>query len=174
MTFDLNHGLAVLERTPTVLRELLDGLPDDWVRGDEGPDTWSPFDVVGHLIDGEEEDWVTRARIILDQGESVEFEPFDRFRHLERNVGRTLTELLDEFERLRMGNLNDLRVLDLSEEQLELRGVHPEFGSVTLGQLLATWVVHDMTHLAQISRVMAKQYDEAVGPWKAYLTVLNS
>lgn len=173
MTFDLNQGIAVLERTPRVLRELLGGLPEVWTHENEGPETWSPFDVVGHLIDGEETDWMVRARIILAQGESRRFEPFDRFRHLATNSETPLGELLDRFAELRARNLGDLKALNLGPEELQLAGEHPEFGAVTLEQLLATWVVHDLGHLAQISRVMAKQLRDAVGPWAAYLPVLG-
>lgn len=173
VNFDLTSGMAVLERTPEVLRAWLAGLPDEWAHRSEGPDTWSPFDIVGHLIDGEETDWMARARIILAQGERRTFEPFDRFRHLRENKGRRLEELLDRFAELRRKNLEDLRALDLDAEALALTGEHPEFGTVALGQLLATWVVHDLNHIAQIARVMASQYGEAVGPWEAYLSVLR-
>lgn len=173
MDFDLDRGLEILERTPDVLRTLLEGLPDDWTRPNEGPDTWSPFDVVGHLIDGEESDWMGRARIILAQGDDRRFEPFDRFRHLEQNQGRSLRELLERFAELRRENLEELRDLRIGEAELDLTGEHPAFGTVTLRQLLATWVTHDLGHIQQISRVMAKQYKEAVGPWEAYLPVLH-
>lgn len=173
MNFELEKGTEILKRTPGVLRALLAGLPEEWTRADEGPDTWSPFDVVGHLIDGEERDWMARARIILAQEPGRRFEPFDRFRHLRVNRGRTLGELLDRFEHLRARNLEELGGLRLNPDHLALKGEHPELGSVTLGQLLATWVTHDLGHLAQIARVMAKQYREAVGPWEAYLPVLH-
>jgi hypothetical protein len=173
MIFDLCQGLAILERTPGVLEALLAGIPDAWTTGNEGPDTWSPFDVVGHLIDGELTDWMARLHIILAQGEDRRFEPFDRFRHLQRNKGRELQALLAEFRRLREKNLAELRGLQLGEAQFELTGVHPAFGSVTARQLLATWVAHDLGHIAQIARVMAKQYKEAIGPWEAYLPVMH-
>jgi hypothetical protein len=173
MNFDLPTGLAVLERTPHVLEALLSGLPDAWTTGDEGADTWSPFDVVGHLIDGELTDWMTRVHVILGPGADRRFEPFDRFRHISRNKGRTLPDLLGEFRQLRERNLNELRGLNVTATQLRLTGEHPAFGSVTLEQLLATWVAHDLGHIAQITRVMAKQYREAVGPWEAYLPVLH-
>jgi len=173
MDFDLEESIAVLERTPSVLRTLLEGLPEDWTRGDEGPETWSPFDVVGHLIDGEETDWMPRARIILAQGADRRFEPYDRFRHLRLNEGKTLGELLDRFEELRARNLDDLRGLELTRDELDLTGEHPEFGTVTLEQLLAAWVVHDLGHLSQVARVMAKQYRDASGPWEAYMSVLH-
>ncbi|HZR26267.1 MAG TPA: DinB family protein [Vicinamibacterales bacterium] len=172
MTFDLAHGIAVLERTPATLTAMLSGLPDEWIRNNEGPDTWSPFDIVGHLIDGEMTDWMTRLRVIVDQGANRTFEPFDRFRHKERNKDRTLSELLVEFRDLREKNLRDLRALRLTPDHLRLTGEHPSFGTVTLEQLLATWVVHDLNHIAQISRVMAKQYKQEVGPWHEYLPLL--
>jgi DinB family protein len=171
--FDLPTGVAVLERTPQVLEALLSGLPVEWTTCNEGTDTWSPFDVVGHLIDGELADWVARLQIILKQGPNRRFESFDRFRHISRNKGRTLSDLLAEFRQLREKNLRELRALDLTSAQLQLTGEHPAFGTVTLEQLLATWVAHDLGHLAQITRVMAKQYRDAVGPWEAYLPVLH-
>ena len=170
--FDLEKSIAVLERTPGVLRALLAGLPSDWTAPNEGPDTWSPFDVVGHLIDGEETDWMVRARIILARGENRRFEPFDRSRHLQLNRNRALEQLLTQFEALRKKNLAELRGLRLGSSQLDLTGEHPDFGSVTLRQLLATWVVHDLGHVTQIARVMAKQYRHEVGPWVPYLPVL--
>jgi hypothetical protein len=157
MDFDLDSSLDVLARTPSTLRVLLEGLSDAWTRGTEGPDTFSPFDVVGHLIDGEETDWMARAQIILDRGPDPRFEPYDRFRHRTRNVNRSLASLLDEFARLRRVNLDTLRSWHLTAAQLDLPGIHPTFGRVTLGQLLATWVVHDLGHIAQVVRVMAKQ-----------------
>jgi hypothetical protein len=173
VNFDLDNGLAILDRTPRVLDALLSDLPAAWTTGNEGVDTWSPFDVVGHLIDGELTDWMGRLHIILRQGASRRFEPFDRFRHISRNKGRTLSELLAEFRQLRERNLGELRSLNLTSAQLQLTGEHPAFGSVTLEQLLSTWVAHDLGHIAQITRVMAKQYRDAVGPWEAYLPVLH-
>lgn len=173
MTFNLTDGLEILGRTPRVLRTLLAELPEEWTHENEGPDTWSPFDIVGHLIDGEEKDWMVRARIILAQETERPFEPFDRFRHLRVNKGRTLGELLERFEHLRARNLKELKSLRLGADQLQLTGRHPELGRVTLEQLLATWVAHDLGHLAQIARVMARQYRDAVGPWQAYLPVLH-
>ena len=166
--------MEILERTPRVLRALLDGLSPAWLQTNEGEGTWSPFDVVGHLIDGEESDWIPRTRIILAQGPSPRFERFDRFRHLTRNKGRALTDLLDEFERLRAENVVMLRDMRLTPVELALRGIHPEFGPVTLEQHLATWVAHDLDHLFQISRVMAKRLTNATGPWTAYLRVQRS
>lgn len=173
MTFDLKRSAEVLARTPPALRALLSGLPDEWVRGTEGPGTFSPFDVVGHLIDGEETDWIPRAKIILAGGPNPAFQPYDRFRHRSRNVGRTLESLLDELATLRTSNLELLRSWRLSEAQLGLPGIHPMFGTVTLRQLLAGWVVHDLGHVAQVARVMAKQYKEEVGPWLAFMPVLT-
>lgn len=173
MNFDLAESIAVLERTPRVLETLLVDLPAAWTTGNEGPETWSPFDVVGHLIDGEETDWMPRLRIILAQGSERRFEPYDRFRHLARNKGRSLKELLREFSNCRERNLEELRGLHLTGAQLQLTGEHPAFGAVTLAQLIATWVAHDLDHLVQIARVMAKQYGDAVGPWHAYLSVLG-
>jgi hypothetical protein len=171
--FDLRKGMAILERTPQVLEALLSGLSEEWTAHNEGADSWSPFDVVGHLIDGELTDWMARLHIILEQEPDRRFEPFDRLRHISRNQGRALSDLLAEFRQLRERNLAELRALDLTTTQLQLTGEHPAFGSVTLEQLLATWIAHDLGHLAQITRVMAKQYREAVGPWQAYLPVLH-
>lgn len=173
MNFDLELSIEVLRRTPAVLLEQLGDLPEPWVRGTEGPETFSPFDVVGHLIDGEETDWIPRARIILAQGEDTRFAPYDRFRHQARNVGRTLNSLLAEFARLRSANIELLRSWKLTDSALDLSGAHPALGAVTLRQLLAAWVAHDLGHLAQIARVMAKQYREAVGPWVPFLPVLT-
>lgn len=173
MEFDLDSGVAILERTPAVLRELLAGLPEAWIVPNEGPETWSPLDVIGHLIHGEETDWMVRTRIILSPGPERRFEPFDRLGHVGAEHGSTMEALLDRFARLRAANLEELRGLDLRGEQLSRTGEHPEFGTVTLAQLLATWVVHDLGHLAQIARVMAKQYHVEVGPWEAYLSILR-
>ncbi len=173
MEFDLDAGLAVLTRTPVTLRALLAGLPAPWRSANEGPDTWSPQDVVGHLIHGEETDWIPRAKIILTKGESQPFEPFDRFAQARRFTGWSLERLLDRFAEARADGIATLRGWHLTREQLARCGRHPELGQVTLSQLLASWVVHDLGHIAQISRVMAKQYTAAVGPWKAYLPVLT-
>ena len=172
MDFDLDSSTDVLARTPATLGALLADLPEPWVRGREGLDTFSPFDVVGHLIDGEETDWIPRARIILARGPDPRFEPYDRFRHYARNVGRSLGELLDELARLRAANLDLLRSWRLTDAELDLTGIHPTFGPVTLRQLIAAWVVHDLGHVAQVSRVMAKQYREEVGPWVPFMPVL--
>jgi hypothetical protein len=172
MNFDLASSTDVLARTPATLQALLADLPEPWIRGREGPDTFNPFDVVGHLIDGEETDWIPRAQIILARGPDPRFEPYDRFRHRARNARRSLAELLGEFARLRAGNLDLLRSWKLTDAELELTGIHPTFGPVTLRQLLAAWVVHDLGHVAQVTRVMAKQYRDAVGPWVPFLPVL--
>jgi hypothetical protein len=173
MDFDLDRAVEALERTPATLRALLQGLSEPWVRGTEGPETFSPFDVVGHLIDGEETDWIARARIILARGPDLRFAPYDRFRHRTRNAGRSLESLLDELARLRAANLVLVRSWKLTARELDLPGEHPSLGRVTLRQLLATWVAHDLGHLAQVARVMAKQYREEVGPWVQYLPVLT-
>jgi DinB family protein len=173
VTFDLDLSLEVLQRTPATLRALLDGVSDTWARATEGPDTFSPFDVVGHLIDGEETDWIPRARIILAQGASLRFEPYDRFRHRARNAGASLPSLLAEFASLRAANVQLLRSWKLTARMLDLPGEHPTLGRVTLQQLLAAWVVHDLEHVAQVARVMAKQYRDEVGPWVPFLPVLT-
>lgn len=173
MKFDLALALPVLERTPQALDSLLRDLPAEWTTASEGAEAWSPFDVVGHLIDGEEADWIPRARIILSDAADRRFEPFDRFRHLSRNRGHSLGDLLQEFGTLRRANLTSLRHFRLTPADLQRTGTHPEFGVVTLEQHLATWVAHDLGHLAQVSRVMARQYSDAVGPWKAYLPILQ-
>lgn len=173
MEFQLDQAISILKRTPITLDTLLRDLPDEWLMANEGADSWSPFDVVGHLIHGEETDWIPRARIILSHGEARAFEPFDRFAMLEKSRGKSPGELLDLFKRLRQRNLEELEGMKLTPELLEKRGRHPELGTVTLGQLLATWVVHDLSHIGQIVRVIARQYEEAVGPWRAYLSLLN-
>jgi hypothetical protein len=172
MNFELESAVAVLSRTPGTLHSLLSGLAEPWSRSNEGGETFSSFDVVGHLIDGEETDWVPRARIILARDTEARFEPFDRFRHRGRNVGRSLDSLLGEFATLRRDNIDTLRSWKLGPAELELRGTHPSLGPVTLRQLLSCWVVHDLGHLAQIARVMAKQYRDDVGPWVPYLPLL--
>jgi len=167
------EGIAILERTPPTLDALLRGLPDGFVFGNEGSETWSPFDVIGHLIHGEETDWIPRARIILEHGEARAFDKFDRFAQAEASRGRTLASLLDEFATLRQTNLRALTAMRLTDKDLERTGRHPAFGPVTLGQLLATWVAHDLDHVMQISRVLGRQYADAVGPWKAYLRIIS-
>lgn len=171
--FDVAEAVEVLSRTPAALDALLRGLPDTWTRSNEGGDTWSAFDIVGHLISGERTDWMVRARIILEKGESRAFDPFDRFAQERESRGKSLEQLLDEFANLRRENLAALRAMNLQPEDLKRRGLHPALGVVTLAELLATWTVHDFTHLHQLSRVMAHQYRDAVGPWIAYLGVLK-
>jgi uncharacterized damage-inducible protein DinB len=173
MEFQLEHAKEVLERTPATLNSLLLGLPGELITSNEGPDTWSPFDVVGHLIHAEETDWIPRVMMILDYGESRPFEPFDRFAMLERTKGKTVAELLSRFTDVRTQSLTRLEAMNLTPAMLEKRGMHPELGPVTLSQLLSTWVVHDISHIGQIARVMSKQYGEAVGPWREYLPVLT-
>ena len=173
MEFDLALAMDVLSRTPSTVQNLLRGLDERWTKPNEGPETFSAFDVIGHLIDGEETDWIARARIILSGSANPKFEPYDRFRHRQRNVGRTLDSLLDEFALLRAENVALLQSWKLTQEKLAMTGIHPTFGSVTMSQLLAAWVVHDLGHIAQISRVMAKQYKDAVGPWVRFLPVLT-
>jgi len=173
MEFDLDHAKEILDRTPRVLRSMLHGLSDDWTRNNEGADTWSPYDVVGHLVHGERTDWLVRAELILKQGKSKPFTPFDRFGQFRESAGKSLDDLLDEFEDVRKQNLEKLADWRLSDEQLRLEGMHPVFGVVTLRQLLSTWATHDLAHIGQIARVMAKQYIDAVGPWRAYLPILD-
>jgi hypothetical protein len=173
MEFDLTHATAILSRTPGILRAWLEGLPQDWITGNEGPGTWSPYDVIGHLIHGERVDWIPRARIILEHGEACAFEPFDRFAQFRESKGKRLEDLLAEFAALRAENLAILRKLNLGRADLEKTGRHPDFGSVTLRELLATWAAHDLGHIVQIARTMARQYSDAVGPWKKYLSVLG-
>jgi len=171
--FSLTEALALLSRTPATLSALLRGLPDMWVRRNEGTDTWSAFDIVGHLIVGERTDWMPRLRIILEKGEARPFDPFDRLAQFEESQGKTLDQLLDDFARLRRENLAALQTLNLQHEDWTWRGKHPSLGLVTLSELVATWAVHDLTHLHQLSRVMAHQYRNAVGPWSVYLGVLQ-
>ncbi len=173
MDFDVTSGSAVLERTPSVLHAMLAGLLPVWTDASEGPETWSPYVIVGHLIHGERTDWMPRARIILAQGPHCRFTPYDRFAQFRESQGKSIADLLGEFARLRAENLATLAGWRVTEAQLALRGEHPEFGPVTLGQLLATWVAHDLGHIAQTARVMAKQYREAIGPWRAYLPIMD-
>jgi hypothetical protein len=173
VSFDLPETLDILARTPTVVGTLLRGTSDSWYASNDGPDTWSAFDVVGHFIHGEETDWVPRARIILEHGETRPFEPFDRFAQFRRFAGWSLDQLLDRFAELRQANLEIVQNWRLTDAQLALPGRHPELGSVNLRELLATWAVHDLNHIAQIARVMAKRYAEEVGAWRPYLSILN-
>jgi uncharacterized damage-inducible protein DinB len=174
MRFSLEQATSFLRRTPAVLQAWLEDLPDGWATQNEGPDTWSPFDIVGHLIHGERTDWIPRAELILAHGESRTFIPFDRFAQYQESRGKTLHQLLQTFAALRAESLTRLESLELTPADLERRGRHPELGTVTLGQLLATWVAHDQNHLGQIARVMGKQYAEEVGPWLAYLPLLSA
>lgn len=173
MEFDLVHGSAILRRTPGTLRALLSGLDPAWTEANEGAETWSPYVIVGHMLHGERSDWIPRLEIILAQGADRRFMPFDRFAQFRESRGRTLAELLDAFAIARAANLEKLEACGLTDAHLALEGEHPEFGAVTLRQLLATWVAHDLGHLAQVARVMAKQYRDAVGPWRAYLPVMD-
>jgi uncharacterized damage-inducible protein DinB len=167
------HAVEILSRTPATLRALLQDLSDPWTHINLGAETWSAYDVVGHLIHGEETDWIPRAKIILQHGQSRPFEPFDRFAQFEPSKGQALEDRLDKFAHLRQQNLETLRQMRITSAQWELRGTHPELGTVTLRQLLAAWVVHDLDHMGQIVEALAKQYTEAVGPWKAYLPILE-
>lgn len=169
----LDEATSILERTPATLDALLRDLPSPWLRAHEGGDTWSAFDILGHLIHGEKTDWMIRTRIILQHGARQPFEPFDRFAQFEASRGRTVEELLDEFARLRHANLAALAALNLTPADLERTGRHPDLGSVTLSQLLAAWVAHDLDHVVQICRVLARQYTDAVGPWRAYLRIVR-
>ena len=173
MAFDVTEGIAVLEKTPATFRALLSGLPDVWISCNEGPDTFSPFDNLGHVIHGERTDWIPRARIIIEQGENRTFESYDRFAQDRESAGKSIADLLEEFATLRAANLVVLRSWNLTGRHLALEGEHPALGTVTLRQLLATWVAHDLGHIAQTTRVMAKRYREAVGPWRAYLPILD-
>ncbi len=173
MNFNLPDAVSLLARTPATLSSLLRDLPDSWTQSNEGPNTWSPYDVVGHLIHGEFTDWIPRARMILEHGESKTFVPFDRFAQAKNSQGKSLPQLLDEFARVRAENLRTLESFHLQPADLSRRGVHPQLGVVTLSQLLATWTIHDLTHLHQISRTLAHQYLDAVGPWQKFLGVLR-
>ena len=170
--FDFENAVAILERTPSSLTVLLNGLPETWIRATEGEGTWSPYDVIGHLIHGERTDWVPRARHIL-AGETRPFETFDRMAQFTESEGKSIGELLEIFADLRRENVAALVGMNLTQADLARRGLHPELGDVTLGQLLATWVVHDLDHVAQIARTMAKVYGKATGPWTAYLSILR-
>lgn len=173
MDYQRDQAIEILSRTPAILRAMLAGLSDPWVRSNYGENTFSPFDIVGHLIHGEREDWIPRARIILEHGEAGEFAPFDRYAMFEASRGRTIVELLDTFEQLRVENIAALRGLPITADSLARRGTHAAFGVVTLGQLLATWVAHDLNHIAQTAKAMAFQYHDEVGPWREYLSILR-
>lgn len=173
MKFDITRSIEVLSRTPGTLENLLAGLSDEWLQNNEGGDSWSPYDIIGHLIHGEKTDWVPRMEIILSGTADKNFKPFDRFAQKEESKGKSLEELLEEFKFLRKKNIEILKSKSLTASDLAKTGIHPEFGEVTLEQLLATMTVHDLGHIAQIARVMAKQYSDEAGPWKAYLPVLQ-
>ena len=174
MQFDLHKSIEILEKTPLVIEAMLGGLSDEWTNNNEGPDTWSPYDIVGHLIHGEKIDWVPRVEIILSDNTVKTFEPFNRFAQFEVSKGKSLDKLLVEFKELRKYNVELLKSKELTLDNLQQQGIHPSFGQVTLRQLLSTWVVHDLNHIAQIARVMAKQYKKEVGPWKEYLKIINT
>lgn len=173
MDFQLSQTIEILSQTPSTVKSLLGNLSDEWTFASQGENNWTPFDVVGHYIHCEETDWIPRARIILAQDENRTFEPFDRFGHFEKVKNKTLSELLETFADLRRKNLEILTAWNLNEDKLNLKGIHPDFGEVTLKQLLATWAVHDLTHIRQIVIVLAKQYKENVGEWKNYLSILQ-
>lgn len=173
MRFSIHSALQILERTPAIIEAMLKNLGADWTMNNEGNDSWSAFDIVGHYIHGEKTDWIPRMQIILDDNKDKRFAPFDRFAQFHESNGKSLDDLIDEFKTLRAENVRLLKSIDLGDELLNRTGIHPKFGTVTLKQLLATWVVHDLTHIYQVSRVMAKQYESEVGPWKEFLGVLN-
>ncbi|MGB0869837.1 MAG: DinB family protein [Flavobacteriales bacterium] len=173
MEFNLSKSIEVLKNTPLVLDAYLSNLSDDWINNNEGDLTWSPYDVLGHLVFGEKTDWMVRIQIILSDSEQKIFEPFDRFAQFSDAPNETMGELIHTFKHLRAENVLKLENLNISETQLKLKGIHPEFGEVTLEQLISTWVVHDLGHIAQISRVMARQYKQEVGPWIEYLGILK-
>jgi uncharacterized damage-inducible protein DinB len=173
MNYQIEQAIEILEQTPDTLSNLLGNLSNDWIRNNEGNNTWNPFDIVGHLIHGEETDWITRTKIILNNKGDKKFQPFDRFAQNERFKDKSLQELLMLFKNLRKKNIRFIKQLELEESMLEKTGVHPEFGEVKLRELLATWVVHDLNHIGQIVRVISKQYSNEVGPFKKYLPILN-
>jgi hypothetical protein len=173
MKFSLDKSYQILERTPAVLRLLLQGLDEGWLMNNEGPETFSPYDVVGHLIYGEKTDWAMRTKIILEFGLSKPFTSWDRFAQYEESKGKRLSQLLDEFDKVRSENVNWLKSLNLTEADLDKKGMHPKLGEVTLRNLLSTWVVHDLTHIAQITRVMARQYKGEMGPWPEFFRILS-
>ena len=173
MKFQVNQAVEILSKTPLVLKSLLGNLSNEWIENIDNPQDWSPFDVVGHYIHGEETDWIARAEIILNQSANITFEPFDRFAQFEKSKHKTLDELLETFAQLRQKSLATLASWDLSDEHLRLKGTHPELGEVNLEQLLSTWVVHDLTHIRQIVTVLAKNYSENVGVWREYLSILK-
>jgi DinB superfamily len=173
MAFNLEHAIQVLERTPPVLAAMLSGLDDSWTMRNEGGDTWSAYDVIGHLIHGEHTDWIPRLDIILGDRPDKRFTPFDRFAQFRESEGKSLRRLLDDFTEARAKNVRSLRARHLTEADLDLTGIHPKFGTVTARQLLATWVAHDLDHVMQISRVMACQIGDEVGPWIEFLRIVR-
>lgn len=173
MNFDIQKSIEILSRTPKTLAFLLSGLSDEWIRNNEGEGTWSPYDILGHLIHGEKTDWIPRAKIILSDAEDKTFEPFDRLAQMQEDQTRPIEELLKEFAKLRVKNLEELKSLEIDDAKLSEKGIHPELGEANLKNLLATWVAHDLGHTAQITRVMAKQYTSEVGPWAAYMGILK-
>ena len=173
LPFTVEDACALLERTPVVLDAWLRGLPDAWLSANEGPDTWSAFDIVGHLVHGERTDWMPRVHRLLEHGEAMAFDPFDRFAQFTESRGKSIDTLLDDFAGLRAGSVAQLRGLALTSAHLDRTGRHPAFGVVTLRQLLATWTAHDLDHITQVARVMARQYSDEVGPWREYLRVVN-
>jgi len=174
MTYSIDKAIEILDQTPKTLLSFLSNLSEEWIFCNEGKDSWSAFDVLGHLIHCENTDWIPRLNIILSNREDKTFEVFDRFAQFENSKGKSLANLLEAFQQIRTENLEYLKLLDLSEKELDLKGIHPTFGEVSLRELLATWVTHDLGHIAQISRVMAKQYKNEVGPWTAFISILNT
>ena len=173
MNFNLEKSIEILRSTPAVIRSMLSGLSDDWIYADEGLETWSPYIVVGHLIHGEKTDWIPRMEIILAEAQDKIFVPFDRFAQFENSKGKSLADLLDEFEFLRQSNIDILEQRRITDDDLQKTGIHPVFGAATLAQLLATWVVHDLNHISQMVRVMAGQYRNETGPWREYLRIIQ-
>jgi len=173
MEYQLDNAFEILARTPKILEIYLQNLSDDWIHCNEGDQTWSAYDVLGHLIHGEKTDWTERLKIIMSDGHDKTFQPFDRFAQFEESKGKTLNQLLIEFKTLRQQNINFIKSLNISELDYSKRAIHPSLGEVTLKNLLATWVAHDLGHIVQIARVMAKQYKSEVGPWAQYLSVMN-
>lgn len=173
MTFEINKSIEILSRTPLIIESLLNGLSEEWLRNNEGENTWSPYDILGHLIHGEKTDWIPRVKIILSNSENKTFEPFDRFAQLNEDQKKSVEELLKDFKEIRAKNLKELKSLQIDDSKLSKKGIHPELGETNLKELLSTWVVHDLGHISQISRVMAKQYKSEVGPWIEYLGILK-
>jgi len=173
MKYSIERSIEILERTPAVLNTMLAGIGDEWVMNNEGPETFSPYDVIGHLLHGEKTDWTARTKMILEFGDTKTFVPWNRFAQYEESKGKTLQQLLDEFAAIRKENVDWLKSLQLTEADLDKKGMHPRLGSVTLRNLLATWVAHDLTHVAQVARVMAKQYKHEMGPWPEFFRILS-